>query len=43
MYKKIRAHKTTLDLYGEKLIAEGHMTRVEADAMKTECDENGVA
>jgi len=36
MYKKIRAHKTTLDLYGEKLIAEGHMTRVEADAMKTE-------
>jgi 2-oxoglutarate dehydrogenase E1 component len=36
MYKKIRAHKTTLDLYGEKLMAEGHMTRVEADAMKAE-------
>jgi 2-oxoglutarate dehydrogenase E1 component len=36
MYKKIRAHKTTLDLYGEKLTAEGHMTRVEADAMKAE-------
>ena len=36
MYKKIRAHKTTLDLYGEKLVAEGHLTRVEADAMKSE-------
>ncbi|MGA8172603.1 MAG: 2-oxoglutarate dehydrogenase E1 component [Methylocystis sp.] len=36
MYKKIRAHKTTLDLYGEKLVAEGHMTRVEIDAVKAE-------
>ena len=36
MYKKIRAHKTTLDLYGEKLVAEGHMTRVQVEAVKNE-------
>jgi 2-oxoglutarate dehydrogenase E1 component len=34
MYKKIRAHKTTLDLYAEKLEAEGHVTRAEVDALK---------
>ncbi|WP_024879051.1 MULTISPECIES: 2-oxoglutarate dehydrogenase E1 component [unclassified Methylosinus] len=36
MYKKIRAHKTTLELYSEKLIAEGVMTREEVDAVKNE-------
>jgi 2-oxoglutarate dehydrogenase E1 component len=36
MYKKIRSHKTTLDLYSEKLIAEGQITREEIDAMKSE-------
>jgi 2-oxoglutarate dehydrogenase E1 component len=34
MYKKIRSHKTTLDLYGEKLIAEGHVSRADIDKMK---------
>ncbi|MFY9629332.1 MAG: 2-oxoglutarate dehydrogenase E1 component [Methylocystis sp.] len=34
MYKKIRAHKTTLDIYGEKLVAEGHVTRSEVDGVK---------
>ena len=36
MYKKIRAHKTTLDLYAEKLEAEGHVTRAEVDGLKSE-------
>ncbi len=36
MYKKIRAHKTTLDLYGEKLIAEGQATAAEIEAIKAE-------
>jgi 2-oxoglutarate dehydrogenase E1 component len=35
MYKKIRAHKTTLDIYAEKLEAEGHITRAELDADKS--------
>ncbi|MGJ0507849.1 MAG: 2-oxoglutarate dehydrogenase E1 component [Methylocystis sp.] len=34
MYKKIRAHRTTLDLYGERLIAEGQMTQADADRIK---------
>jgi 2-oxoglutarate dehydrogenase E1 component len=37
MYKKIRSHKTTLDLYGDKLIAEGHVTRADVDKMKDTC------
>jgi 2-oxoglutarate dehydrogenase E1 component len=36
MYQKIRAHKTTLELYAEKLEAEGHVTRAELEAMKSE-------
>ncbi len=35
MYKKIRAHKTTLDIYAEKLEAEGHVTRTEVDQIKS--------
>jgi 2-oxoglutarate dehydrogenase E1 component len=34
MYKKIRAHRTTLDLYGEKLANEGQLSKAEADRMK---------
>ena len=36
MYKKIRAHKTTLDIYGEKLIGEQQLNLVELDAMKAQ-------
>jgi 2-oxoglutarate dehydrogenase E1 component len=36
MYKKIRAHKTTLDIYGEKLAAEGHVSREELEKIKDE-------
>ncbi len=36
MYKKIRAHRTTLDLYGEKLAAEGQLSKADADKMKEE-------
>ena len=43
MYKKIKAHRSVLDLYGEKLVAEGVMTqeRVDADkaAWRTRLDE----
>ena len=38
MYKKIRGHKTTLDLYGEKLVAEGSY-----DAGRARRRENRVA
>jgi 2-oxoglutarate dehydrogenase E1 component len=34
MYKRIRAHKTTLEIYAEKLIAEGVVTQGEVDKMK---------
>jgi 2-oxoglutarate dehydrogenase E1 component len=34
MYKKIRSLKTTLDLYSEKLIAEGHIGRPDVEKMK---------
>ena len=34
MYKKIRAHRTTLDIYAAKLVSEGQMTQAEADGMK---------
>ncbi|HXY58331.1 MAG TPA: 2-oxoglutarate dehydrogenase E1 component [Methylocystis sp.] len=36
MYKKIRAHKTTLDLYADKLVAEGQIARVEVETFKSE-------
>ena len=34
MYKKIRAHKTTLEIYGEKLINDGLITQQGFDDMK---------
>src|SRR5690606_11602846 len=36
MYKEIRAHKTTVQLYSEKLIAEGLVTQAEIDQMKAD-------
>ncbi|MBN9072501.1 MAG: 2-oxoglutarate dehydrogenase E1 component [Rhizobiales bacterium] len=36
MYKNIRAHKTTVQLYGEKLIAEGLLTAEEFDRLKAD-------
>ncbi len=36
MYKEIRAHKTTVQLYGEKLIAEGLVTQDDIDRMKAD-------
>lgn len=36
MYKEIRAHKTTVQLYSEKLIGEGLLTQGEIDQMKAE-------
>ncbi|ODN72264.1 2-oxoglutarate dehydrogenase E1 component [Methylobrevis pamukkalensis] len=36
MYKKIRSHPTTLQIYSEKLVAEGTVTAAEVDAMKAE-------
>jgi 2-oxoglutarate dehydrogenase E1 component len=36
MYSRIRGHKTTLELYGEKLVAEGHLTAEEIEAAKAE-------
>ena len=36
MYKKIRSHKSTLELYGAKLIAEGVVTEADIEAMKAE-------
>jgi 2-oxoglutarate dehydrogenase E1 component len=35
MYSKIRAHKTTLELYGEKLVGEGLVTADEVETMKS--------
>ncbi len=40
MYKRIKQHPTTLRLYGERLVSEGHMTRVEVDAAITGCQES---
>jgi len=34
MYKNIRAHKTTLEIYAEKLVAEGVVTQGEVDKRK---------
>jgi 2-oxoglutarate dehydrogenase E1 component len=36
MYKKIRAHPTTLEIYGRKLVAEGVVTEGEVDKMKAD-------
>ena len=36
MYKVIREHPTTLEIYAEKLIGEGLVTAAEVDAMKAE-------
>jgi 2-oxoglutarate dehydrogenase E1 component len=36
MYKKIRAHPTTLEIYSKKLIAEGVVTDGEVDKMKAD-------
>ncbi|TMV05368.1 2-oxoglutarate dehydrogenase E1 component [Brucella haematophila] len=36
MYKEIRAHKTTVQLYSEKLIAEGLLTQADVDKMKAD-------
>ena len=36
MYKKIRGHKSTLELYGEKLASEGVVTAGEVDRLKAD-------
>ena len=36
MYKKIRAHPTTLEIYGKRLIAEGVVTEGEVEKMKAD-------
>ncbi|WP_237479101.1 2-oxoglutarate dehydrogenase E1 component [Lichenibacterium dinghuense] len=36
MYKTIRAHRSTLELYAEKLVAEGAVTAEEVEAQKAE-------
>ena len=36
MYKKIRAHKSTLDIYADKLIAEQLLTQGEVDKLKAD-------
>ncbi|HYA80777.1 MAG TPA: 2-oxoglutarate dehydrogenase E1 component, partial [Methylocystis sp.] len=36
MYRKIRAHKTTLELYADKLVAEGQVTRDEIEQFKSD-------
>ena len=36
MYRDIRSHKTTVQIYGEKLIAEGHIAREEFDKLKAD-------
>jgi 2-oxoglutarate dehydrogenase E1 component len=36
MYKKIRSHRTTLEIYSEKLIAENVVTQGEVDKMKAD-------
>jgi len=40
MYKAIRAHKSTLQLYSEKLIAEGLISQEEIDAQRTKWRDN---
>lgn len=36
MYSKIRSHKSTLELYSEKLVAEGLLTAAEVDKLKAD-------
>jgi 2-oxoglutarate dehydrogenase E1 component len=36
MYSKIRSHKSTLELYSDKLVAEGHLTADEIEKMKAD-------
>jgi 2-oxoglutarate dehydrogenase E1 component len=36
MYKKIRAHPTTLEIYGKKLVGEGVVTKGEVEKMKAD-------
>jgi 2-oxoglutarate dehydrogenase E1 component len=36
MYRKIRGHRTTLDIYGEKLVAEAQIAQADFDRMKSE-------
>jgi len=36
MYRNIRTHKTTVQIYGDKLIAEGHISQEEFDKMKAD-------
>ncbi|SFZ85253.1 2-oxoglutarate dehydrogenase E1 component [Devosia enhydra] len=36
MYSKIRSHKSTLELYSERLMAEGLLTQAEIDQMKAD-------
>ena len=36
MYKTIRSHPTTLDIYGKKLIGEGLVTEAEVEKMKAD-------
>ncbi|NGO49875.1 2-oxoglutarate dehydrogenase E1 component [Allomesorhizobium camelthorni] len=36
MYRAIRSHKTTVQIYAEKLIAEGHLTADEFEKMKAD-------
>ncbi|WP_027059397.1 2-oxoglutarate dehydrogenase E1 component [Mesorhizobium loti] len=36
MYRNIRTHKTTVQIYGERLIAEGHITQAELDKLKAD-------
>jgi 2-oxoglutarate dehydrogenase E1 component len=36
MYRNIRTHKTTVQIYGEKLIAEGLLTQADFDKMKAD-------
>ncbi|MBV2141972.1 2-oxoglutarate dehydrogenase E1 component [Falsochrobactrum sp. TDYN1] len=40
MYKEIRAHKTTVQLYTDKLMAEGLVTQADIDKMKAEWREH---
>ncbi|RUZ70378.1 2-oxoglutarate dehydrogenase E1 component, partial [Mesorhizobium sp. M7A.F.Ca.US.003.02.2.1] len=36
MYRNIRNHKTTVQIYGDRLIAEGHLTQAELDQLKAD-------
>ncbi|WFP63889.1 MULTISPECIES: 2-oxoglutarate dehydrogenase E1 component [unclassified Mesorhizobium] len=36
MYRNIRSHKTTVQVYADRLIAEGHITQAEVDKMRAD-------